>query len=181
MPSRLKGATTPPPNRIAQVRERKNLSQQDVADSVGAHWVTVSKLERGKLRLSLEWVERLSRALGVDPSELYPLEGGTRAIYIKSIVGDRGEIVEVFPDNDRPVAEISLTYPDLGELKWLQIQTDDLFPTFRSGDLIALVFPQKAKLSAAINRLCLVRFEDDTECLGFLSYGSRTGRYDFRG
>jgi DNA-binding XRE family transcriptional regulator len=156
------------------------MSQQELADSVGAHWITISKLERGKLRLSLDWVERLSRALGVDPSELYPSEGATRAIYIKGAVGDRGEIVEVFDDEDRPVAEINLAYPDLGEMKWVQIQTDDLYPFFQNGDLVGVVFPKKRDFSAALNRLCIVEFDDGRECLGLLSHGSRAGRYDFR-
>ena len=57
-------------NRIAQARKARGLTQQELADQVGAHWITISKLERGIIKLTTEWMEKLARPLGVHPGGL---------------------------------------------------------------------------------------------------------------
>ncbi len=58
------------PNRIAHFRKVAGLTQQQLADKVGSHWITISKLERGVNGLSVDWMERLAEPLGVKPHEL---------------------------------------------------------------------------------------------------------------
>jgi len=59
-------------NNIADARHARGMTQQELGDAVGAHWITISKLERGKIKLTTEWLEKLARPLGVHPSELLP-------------------------------------------------------------------------------------------------------------
>ena len=57
-------------NRIAKVRNARGMTQQELADQVGAHWITISKLERGIIKLTTEWMEKLAPPLGVHPGAL---------------------------------------------------------------------------------------------------------------
>lgn len=60
-------------NRIAELRSSKNWSQQDLADAVGAHWTTISKLETGKIKLTTQWMDKFATALGVQTAEILAL------------------------------------------------------------------------------------------------------------
>lgn len=47
------------------------MTQQALADKLGIHWITVSKLERGVMQLTFSWLTKISDALGVTPNELW--------------------------------------------------------------------------------------------------------------
>jgi transcriptional regulator with XRE-family HTH domain len=56
------------PRRLGQrvVRSRGSLSQRELADAVGVSPAYISRIERGERVPSLQLVERVARALGVD-------------------------------------------------------------------------------------------------------------------
>jgi transcriptional regulator with XRE-family HTH domain len=58
------------PNRIRELREAANLTQQNLADRIGVSKVTISELEREKMRLDLSYMRRLAKALDVTPADL---------------------------------------------------------------------------------------------------------------
>ncbi|MFC3692648.1 helix-turn-helix domain-containing protein [Chenggangzhangella methanolivorans] len=55
---------------VRRVRTRMGWSQERLALAAGFHRVYVSRLESGKWNVSLDNVERIASALGVDPIEL---------------------------------------------------------------------------------------------------------------
>ena len=57
-------------NRLKELREKRDLSQEAVAERMGTIRGQVSKLESGKARLNDIWIDRLSKALACDPGEL---------------------------------------------------------------------------------------------------------------
>jgi transcriptional regulator with XRE-family HTH domain len=57
-------------NTLKRVRVRRGLTQQALADRVGAHRVTIAKLETGKLRPSVDMLEGLAEALRVKVTDL---------------------------------------------------------------------------------------------------------------
>lgn len=59
-----------PPNRIRELRKRAKMSQEDLGDLVGLSPGQVSHLENGVRNLTLEWMKRLAKALGVAVAEL---------------------------------------------------------------------------------------------------------------
>lgn len=63
-------------NRIKILRKKRGLTLQEVADLVFPPTVSpqIMKLERGERGLDLNWMERLSKALGCKPYELLPEE-----------------------------------------------------------------------------------------------------------
>ncbi|MFN0089031.1 MAG: helix-turn-helix transcriptional regulator [Acidimicrobiales bacterium] len=61
-------------NCIAEVRERCQLSRQQVADAVGVHYQTVGYLERSEYSPSLALALRISHLLGRRVEELFWLD-----------------------------------------------------------------------------------------------------------
>lgn len=60
------------PNRIRALRmaAMPRMSQQALGDQIGVSKMTISDLERGEIELTLDYMRRISRALGVLPSDL---------------------------------------------------------------------------------------------------------------
>ncbi|MBV8650701.1 MAG: helix-turn-helix transcriptional regulator [Alphaproteobacteria bacterium] len=58
------------PNRIREFRERAGLSMQALADRAGTSAPQINKLEKGERKLTVDWMVRLGRALGVDAKDL---------------------------------------------------------------------------------------------------------------
>ena len=52
------------------LRQKKGLSQEELADEAGLHRTYLSHLETGKRNPGLEIIDRLSRALGVTAGKL---------------------------------------------------------------------------------------------------------------
>lgn len=61
-------------NRISALRLERGLSLTELAKLAGTTKSQIQKLERGDRRLSLDWMERISRALRVKLSDLLPVE-----------------------------------------------------------------------------------------------------------
>jgi transcriptional regulator with XRE-family HTH domain len=61
-------------NRIAVLRHERELTLAALAQRVGTTKAQIQKLERGHRRLSLGWMDRLARALGVKMSDLLPAD-----------------------------------------------------------------------------------------------------------
>lgn len=59
-----------PPNRVAELRQAKGLSQEALAALAGMHQTTLSKIEKGSRGLDQEYRRVLAPHLGVTPAEL---------------------------------------------------------------------------------------------------------------
>lgn len=59
-------------NRIREWRERRGLSQIELAEKVNTSSQQIGKLEAGARRLAQNWMERLAEALGCAPADLLP-------------------------------------------------------------------------------------------------------------
>lgn len=57
-------------NRIKQIRERRGLTQDQLAELVDTTQPTIMRLERGQRKLTVEWMQRLAKALKCRPEEL---------------------------------------------------------------------------------------------------------------
>lgn len=60
------------PNRIRVLRKQRGFSQFELAERLDATTQQVSHLERGKRRLTLQWMQRVAAALECDPADLLP-------------------------------------------------------------------------------------------------------------
>jgi transcriptional regulator with XRE-family HTH domain len=58
--------------RLREVRQRRSISQEKLAELAGLHRTYVSSVERGERNISLINIESLARALDVKMAELMP-------------------------------------------------------------------------------------------------------------
>lgn len=56
--------------RIRAARKGRGISQRDLARAVGVAQSTLSRIERGKRRVSVDRLVAIARALGVRPSDM---------------------------------------------------------------------------------------------------------------
>jgi DNA-binding XRE family transcriptional regulator len=156
----------PSKNRIAEVRNARGMTQQELGDQVGAHWITISKLERGIIKLTTEWMEKLARPLSVRPGELLadPLRIG---------LADG----EWSPNTLRE--ESPFLFGEFGGRR-ITVQDDAYEPILHLGDQVYLkpLREVAAKdLQSLEGRLCL--FEGGKVArFGFLYGGKRLGTFD---
>lgn len=57
--------------RIAQLRERQGLTQQDLADEAEMHQTYLCGVENGRRNSTIDVIARIATALGKDMSELF--------------------------------------------------------------------------------------------------------------
>ena len=62
--------------RLREVRERKFITQEELAERTGITRANISRLENGLQRPRISTVRRLATALGVEPEELIDWEAG---------------------------------------------------------------------------------------------------------
>ena len=58
---------------MSNIREARGLSQQQLAEMIGANQATISKIESGVGNPTLSMINRIAKALRVHPSELFTL------------------------------------------------------------------------------------------------------------
>ena len=56
---------------IRRGRKFLNLSQEDFAEACGLHRTYIGQVERGEINISLANILRISRALKIEPSDLF--------------------------------------------------------------------------------------------------------------
>lgn len=71
---------------LRAVRERRFLSQGDLADRAGLTRATVSRIELGRLQPRFSTVRRLAAALGVEPAELVGEEPPQLVVRVGSVL-----------------------------------------------------------------------------------------------
>jgi len=156
-------------NRIAEARNARGMTQQELADQVGAHWITISKLERGIIKLTTEWMEKLAAPLGVHPWELLarPLRTDLAETESSPLLG----------------AGLAESSPRLSEEfggRWMTVQDDAYEPILHLGDKVYLkpLREVAAKdLQSLEGRLCLFEGGKVTR-FGFLYAGKGLGTFD---
>lgn len=58
-------------NKIKQIRKNKNLTQEELSELINIEVPSLSNIERGKFAPSIETLQKLSSALGVQMWEFY--------------------------------------------------------------------------------------------------------------
>jgi len=60
--------------KVKKIRESKNFTQEYLAELIGIEQATLSNIERGKSHPTVETLEKLSKALDVEPYIFYKFE-----------------------------------------------------------------------------------------------------------
>ncbi|UDU21055.1 helix-turn-helix domain-containing protein [Sinorhizobium meliloti] len=169
------------PNNIAEIRRKKKITQQQLADRLGVHVITVSKLERGVMQLTGSWLERLAQALETSQMELW---GGFKLLSMDASgrLHD-GENIEVVDPSEN---SFSAFRNPLGEpdAKWLHVQDNTLLPFFGEGDLVQFSLMGERELESAEyldGRLCMYNVTGSQELhLGIIGKKHSVSEFDIR-
>lgn len=62
---------------VREQRKQSDVSQEELAMRIGADQAYVSRIEAGRMNVTLETMEQIAVALHVDPSDLLKPQGGT--------------------------------------------------------------------------------------------------------
>jgi SOS-response transcriptional repressor LexA len=92
-------------NRIAERREGLNLSQRELAKLAGTSGQMIGMLERGERKLTVDWLRRLSNALGCSPGDLVPGMAASIPAPEAPIFGDMPRDVPVLGSVDSGIPE----------------------------------------------------------------------------
>lgn len=134
-------------NRIRTIRKAKNMTLTDVARQCIPPTTaqTIGRLETGMRTLSLDWLERIAKALSVDSSELVTLPG-QKSIELTAIYGLNGayapkkaqEIVAPVPAGDIIVMRMSDSIGDYrsGDELWMDKLSLDQFHRALNTDIL---------------------------------------------
>lgn len=61
-------------NRIKEERLKQGFSQKKLADLIGTSQQQIDLLEKDERKVSLEWLDKISKGLGISPIALLPME-----------------------------------------------------------------------------------------------------------
>lgn len=61
-------------NRIKELRKKKNLTQQQLAELVGLDYTHIGRIEKGERTLDVEYLPIFAKALDCEPWEILPLD-----------------------------------------------------------------------------------------------------------
>ena len=92
-------------NRIRELRKARGLTMAELGDAAGTEAPTINKLEKGQMRLTDVWMQRIAKALGVQVAELITEAPPPEAIFVRGRVqaGAWAESLEWDADERYPV------------------------------------------------------------------------------
>ena len=73
-------------NNIKKLLAARSMKNSDLAEKLGVHNVTVSRLITGKIQLTQEWIERLSEALNTPPESIIFNVKPLRTVHVRAFV-----------------------------------------------------------------------------------------------
>lgn len=119
-------------SKLSEARKKARLTQQELADAIGAHWTTISRLETGKLPMNYDWATKISEIVRTPWYEL--MKGGSDplTLYVQNLIADFGRNVRGYHQDGGSL--VALPPPNAGF--WALISDETLFPQFRKGDLL---------------------------------------------
>ena len=160
-------------HRLKEIMRQKGITQEQLADMVEAHPMTISKLVRGTMRLSDVWVEKIATALNISPAELFEVP---RTVPVVGYVGAGDEII---PIDDHALGagldEVELPLPLGKDAVAVIVRGNSMYPAYREGDIIVYEKKFEGDLTPLIGRECIVRLEDGRSYVKELARGSGPG------
>lgn len=164
-------------NQIARLRKARGLSQQQLADTLGVHWVTVSKLERGKIALTQGWMQRLAEVLDVDDLDILRPQREIAELKLSGAIEDSGKVFMGDVESRGYLGGLTITadFFEMPNHDWLAVQTDSLQPLFSYGDYVRIRWLAAVDWEAAVGKLCCVFPEQGESKVGYLHHSATAG------
>lgn len=175
------------PNRIAEWREERGLSQERLAEEAGISTGYLSRMERGERNVSLKNLARLAEVLGVSQRELVPetqIEHGAvkttevfRVPLAGKIVG--GGAIDVSTSQEDPSVqyeiELAVRVPDATVA--YQVVGESMMPVYRP-DTVIICRAHTQDIEPLVGKELAVATVEHGRMLKTVHRGSKPGLYD---
>lgn len=175
------------PNRIAEWREERGLSQEDLADKAGLSSGYLSRMERGERNVSLKNLAKIALALEVPERDLVadapvsdPLIKRTEAFRVPlggRIVG--GGTIDVSTEQGEPgleyEIELSVRVPDATVA--YQVVGESMMPVYRP-DTVIICRAHTKDIDRHLDKELAIGTPDHGRMLKTIHAGSKPGLYD---
>lgn len=163
-------------NNIKLIRKERGLTQEKLAALCGTTKATIMKLEKGPeqggMQLKQEWMEKLSRALGVSFSEL--TGEITKKVKVLGFVG-AGEAVTIFDDHAQGAALDEIDPPvgySADGIVAVRVRGESMEPQLEHGWTIFYRKQADGVAPDCIGELCVVKLIDGSMLVKKLRQGS---------
>lgn len=152
--------------RIQPWRKKRGLTQQALADKIGADKSTVWRYEKGAVSPFNATMHDIAAALDVPIGDLVSAGSGAR------VLGNVGAGAVVYPlDDDN---EIISAPPDLEDPIAVRVTGTSMMPAYRPGDVL-FCEPQSVTRSHIYNEDCVVETEDGQRLVKKVMQGGAPG------
>ena len=155
----MKNAT--PGQIVSEARKKSGLTQQQLAELLGVHFVTMSKIERGKSEIGVDLILKLKEVLGIPPLDLLSSSPHIMRLVTFGILEEGGKI-RLFAQRDFHDLFSNYDLVSGPRTSWLRVETDEFFPMLHSGDLVQITTLDEHEVQYVDNRLCLVQSTRDS-------------------
>lgn len=161
-----------PPNRIHEVRAKKGMTLQQVADLAKTYRQTVSRLEKGEMELTVAWLEKIASALDVAPAQLLP--GRPPGCASAPVVGFIGAGQEWHQEDDlgHAVDEVDV-HPGMDGAVAVVVRGSSMRPVYRDGDMLFFDHDNPQDPEGLIGEECVVQVVDGSAFVKEIQRGSR--------
>ena len=162
-------------NNVATLRKRHEppLSQTELAVRIGTTLNMLGKIERGDRDLTGGWIEKIAKALKVEPGEII----GNVSVPVVGKIGAGGSIIY----EDIGNTEFVTRPPDTrGELVGLEVEGESMLPKFDPGDIVYISRDEEGVSPDLFGSYCAVRLISGETYLKILARGSEPNRYTLR-
>jgi phage repressor protein C with HTH and peptisase S24 domain len=148
-------------NRIREIRKKLKLTLEQVAEAAGTTNQHLGMLERGKRGLTLEWMERIAPALGVEVAELLDTTDARKI----PVVGYVGAGFQIYPVDDHMkgagLDEVDAPPGFVSKSAVAVIvKGDSMVPVLDEGDVIYYDQRLESDFESLLGRMCVVQCTD---------------------
>ena len=141
-------------NRIREIRKAKGLTLAELADACDPPTTaqTIGRLETGMRNLSTRWMDRIGRALDIDPQTLVRSDHQPKPQIVAQL--NASEVEALTAPREAILPHELAANGDDSALMVLEVSA--AIGEYRPGDLVWLRHVRPDRIASAINRDCLV-------------------------
>lgn len=177
-------------NRIQEIREARGLSAIELAEKVNTSRGQIYQLEKSERRLTVDWMNRLARALKCRPQDLMVSAESCEVPVLGEVAGN-GKISLLHnvsliqhglhePRRKQANCEYVESPPGIhpSEVGAVRVKGDSLLPFMPSGTIVYYAAGAGEAPESCIDKLCVVQLKDGSLVLKTIKRGHGYGKYN---
>lgn len=137
--------------RIREVRRRRALTLQALADKVGTTPQTIQRLETNNMTVSVDWLLRIAEALELSPADLLEAQHQRRMVRYLGDIDTTGAVIMARGVKADPCISVSVPYVDP-----VAVTVTSQFGPFVEGTILVAEKLDREEHARADGRDCLV-------------------------